>query len=80
MAGEIDQREHDDAQAELDAKACFESGSGRSLRSRLRLLRNSLLCLNPDAASATPGDTVLVAAVGAGFTWGGAVLEWGGPA
>jgi 3-oxoacyl-[acyl-carrier-protein] synthase-3 len=27
-----------------------------------------------------PGDTVLVAAVGAGFTWGGAVLEWGGPA
>ena len=26
------------------------------------------------------GDTVLVAAVGAGFTWGGAVLEWGGPA
>jgi len=26
-----------------------------------------------------PGDTVLVAAVGAGFTWGGAVLEWGGP-
>jgi 3-oxoacyl-[acyl-carrier-protein] synthase-3 len=27
-----------------------------------------------------PGDTVLVAAVGAGFTWGGTVLEWGGPA
>jgi len=27
-----------------------------------------------------PGDTVLVAAVGAGFTWGGAVMEWGGPA
>jgi 3-oxoacyl-[acyl-carrier-protein] synthase-3 len=27
-----------------------------------------------------PGDTVLVDAVGAGFTWGGAVLEWGGPA
>jgi 3-oxoacyl-[acyl-carrier-protein] synthase III len=27
-----------------------------------------------------PGDTVPVAAVGAGFTWGGAVLEWGGPA
>ena len=27
-----------------------------------------------------PGDTILVAAVGAGFTWGGAVLEWGGPA
>jgi 3-oxoacyl-[acyl-carrier-protein] synthase-3 len=27
-----------------------------------------------------PGDTVLVAAVGAGFTWGGSVLEWGGPA
>ena len=27
-----------------------------------------------------PGDTVLVAAVGAGFTWGGAVLEWEGPA
>jgi 3-oxoacyl-[acyl-carrier-protein] synthase-3 len=26
------------------------------------------------------GDTVLVAAVGAGFTWGGTVLEWGGPA
>jgi 3-oxoacyl-[acyl-carrier-protein] synthase-3 len=26
------------------------------------------------------GDTVLVAAVGAGFTWGGVVLEWGGPA
>jgi 3-oxoacyl-[acyl-carrier-protein] synthase III len=26
------------------------------------------------------GHTVLVAAVGAGFTWGGAVLEWGGPA
>ena len=25
------------------------------------------------------GDTVLVAAVGAGFTWGGTVLEWGGP-
>jgi 3-oxoacyl-[acyl-carrier-protein] synthase-3 len=23
-----------------------------------------------------PGDTVMVAAVGAGFTWGGAVLEW----
>ncbi len=28
----------------------------------------------------SPGDTVLVAAVGAGFTWGGTVLEWGGPA
>jgi 3-oxoacyl-[acyl-carrier-protein] synthase III len=27
-----------------------------------------------------PGDTVLVAAVGAGFTWGGAVFEWGGRA
>ena len=27
-----------------------------------------------------PGDTVLVAAVGAGFTWGATVLEWGGPA
>jgi 3-oxoacyl-[acyl-carrier-protein] synthase III len=27
-----------------------------------------------------PGDTVLMAAVGAGFTWGGTVLEWGGPA
>jgi 3-oxoacyl-[acyl-carrier-protein] synthase-3 len=27
-----------------------------------------------------PGDTVLVAAVGAGFTWGGVVMEWGGPA
>ena len=27
-----------------------------------------------------PGDTVLVAAVGAGFTWGGTVMEWGGPA
>ena len=27
-----------------------------------------------------PGDTVLLAAVGAGFTWGGAVIEWGGPA
>jgi 3-oxoacyl-[acyl-carrier-protein] synthase-3 len=26
------------------------------------------------------GDTVLVAAVGAGFTWGATVLEWGGPA
>ena len=26
------------------------------------------------------GDTVVVSAVGAGFTWGGAVLEWGGPA
>jgi 3-oxoacyl-[acyl-carrier-protein] synthase-3 len=24
------------------------------------------------------GDTVLVAAVGAGFVWGGAVIEWGG--
>jgi 3-oxoacyl-[acyl-carrier-protein] synthase III len=27
-----------------------------------------------------PGDTVLVAAVGAGFTWGATVLEWGGAA
>jgi 3-oxoacyl-[acyl-carrier-protein] synthase-3 len=27
-----------------------------------------------------PGDTVLLAAVGAGFTWGATVLEWGGPA
>ncbi|MEO8689037.1 MAG: beta-ketoacyl-ACP synthase 3 [Solirubrobacteraceae bacterium] len=27
-----------------------------------------------------PGDTVLMAAVGAGFTWGAAVLQWGGPA
>ena len=27
-----------------------------------------------------PGDTVLMAAVGAGFTWGAALLEWGGPA
>jgi len=27
-----------------------------------------------------PGDTVLVAAVGAGFTWGATVLPWGGPA
>jgi 3-oxoacyl-[acyl-carrier-protein] synthase III len=26
------------------------------------------------------GDIVLVAAVGAGFTWGATVLEWGGPA
>jgi 3-oxoacyl-[acyl-carrier-protein] synthase-3 len=26
------------------------------------------------------GDTVLVAAVGAGFTWGATVLTWGGPA
>ena len=26
------------------------------------------------------GDTVVVSAVGAGFTWGGTVLEWGGPA
>jgi 3-oxoacyl-[acyl-carrier-protein] synthase III len=26
------------------------------------------------------GDTVLVAAVGAGFTWGATVLEWGGNA
>ena len=33
-----------------------------------------------DADRLHPGDTVLVAAVGAGFTWGGAVLEWGGPA
>ena len=27
-----------------------------------------------------PGDTVLVAGVGAGFTWGAGVLQWGGPA
>ena len=27
-----------------------------------------------------PGDTILMAAVGAGFTWGAAVVEWGGPA
>jgi 3-oxoacyl-[acyl-carrier-protein] synthase III len=27
-----------------------------------------------------PGDTVLMAAVGAGFTWGATVVEWGGPA
>ncbi len=27
-----------------------------------------------------PGDTVLMAAVGAGFTWGAALVEWGGPA
>lgn len=27
-----------------------------------------------------PGDTVLVAAVGAGFTWGATVVEWGGRA
>lgn len=27
-----------------------------------------------------PGDTVLLAAVGAGFTWGATVLQWGGPA
>jgi len=27
-----------------------------------------------------PGDTVLMAAVGAGFTWGATVLQWGGPA
>ena len=26
------------------------------------------------------GDTILMAAVGAGFTWGAAVVEWGGPA
>ena len=33
-----------------------------------------------DADRLHPGDTVLLAAVGAGFTWGGVVLEWGGPA
>jgi 3-oxoacyl-[acyl-carrier-protein] synthase-3 len=33
-----------------------------------------------DADRLHPGDTVLMAAVGAGFTWGGVVLEWGGPA
>ena len=27
-----------------------------------------------------PGDTVLMAAVGAGFTWGAAVVQWGGSA
>jgi 3-oxoacyl-[acyl-carrier-protein] synthase-3 len=27
-----------------------------------------------------PGDTVLMAAVGAGFTWGAAVVQWGGAA
>jgi 3-oxoacyl-[acyl-carrier-protein] synthase III len=27
-----------------------------------------------------PGDTVLMAAVGAGFTWGAAILQWGGRA
>ena len=27
-----------------------------------------------------PGDTVLMAAVGAGFTWGAAVVQWGGRA
>jgi 3-oxoacyl-[acyl-carrier-protein] synthase-3 len=27
-----------------------------------------------------PGDKVLMAAVGAGFTWGATLVEWGGPA
>ena len=33
-----------------------------------------------EAGRLRAGDTVLVAAVGAGFTWGATVLEWGGAA
>jgi len=33
-----------------------------------------------EAGRLRAGDAVLVAAVGAGFTWGATVLEWGGPA
>jgi 3-oxoacyl-[acyl-carrier-protein] synthase-3 len=38
------------------------------------------LTLAREAGRLQAGDTVLVAAVGAGFTWGATVLTWGGPA
>ena len=55
------------------ASSTASSGSGTRPRRRSRWR-----CRRPSATAACePGARVLLAAFGAGFTWGGGVIEWG---